>query len=104
MSIKFCKQSLKKPVLLCLGMVTIGTAAILSSATHAVAVKPQVNVGPIWNNADAKVKCPPAAAMFNREWNGQWVTTVPGQQSVCFLKDKKREQQQTIPSSSFRNK
>jgi hypothetical protein len=42
-----------------------------------------VKAGPIWNNDDAKVKCPVAAAVYTATWNGQWVTTVPGQMSVC---------------------
>lgn len=45
-----------------------------------------VKAGPIWNNDDAKVKCPVAAAAINREWNSQWITTVEGQESVCGLK------------------
>jgi len=42
-----------------------------------------VNAGPIWNNDDAKVKCPVAAQVYNATWNGQWTTTVPGKMSVC---------------------
>jgi Mannan-binding protein len=42
-----------------------------------------VNAGPIWNNDDAQVKCPVAAAAANGVWNGQWVTTIPGRMSVC---------------------
>jgi len=43
-----------------------------------------VKAGPIWNNDDAKVKCP--ATCTNNHggvWNGQWTTTVPGKMSVC---------------------
>jgi FtsP/CotA-like multicopper oxidase with cupredoxin domain len=39
--------------------------------------------GPIWNNDDAKVKCPRACQADNATWNGQWTTTVPGKMSVC---------------------
>lgn len=42
-----------------------------------------VNAGPIWNNDDAKVKCPKVCTNANATWNGQWKTTVPAQQSVC---------------------
>lgn len=42
-----------------------------------------VNAGPIWNNDDAKVKCPKVCTNAAATWNGQWKTTVPGQQSVC---------------------
>ncbi|MDF5733892.1 MAG: mannan-binding lectin [Rhizonema sp. PD38] len=45
-----------------------------------------VKAGPIWNNDDAKVKCPIAAAAANGVWNGQWTTTVPGTMSVCGVK------------------
>ena len=39
--------------------------------------------GPIWNNDDAKVKCPTACLASNGTWNGQWTTTIPGKMSVC---------------------
>ena len=39
--------------------------------------------GPIWNNDDAKVKCPAACAAIGGKWNGQWTTTVQGKESVC---------------------
>ena len=42
-----------------------------------------IPVGPIWNNDDAKVKCPIACAAHLGEWNGQWTTVVPGEMSVC---------------------
>jgi hypothetical protein len=84
MSINFSKQSLKKQVLLCLGIATIGTSAIFGSATQATAT--DVKAGPIWNNEDAKVKCPVAAAAVGGQWNGQWRTTVSGKESVCGLK------------------
>ncbi|MBG0776982.1 MAG: mannan-binding lectin [Desulfovibrionaceae bacterium] len=41
-----------------------------------------VRAGPIWNNEDAKTKCPPVCANY-KGWNGQWTTTVQGQMSVC---------------------
>jgi hypothetical protein len=42
-----------------------------------------VTAGPIWNNTDAKTKCPAVCKAQSKNWNGQWVTTTPGQQSVC---------------------
>lgn len=42
-----------------------------------------VPAGPIWNNDDAQIKCPVAAAAAGGTWNGQWVTTIPGKMSVC---------------------
>ncbi|HEV3456671.1 MAG TPA: multicopper oxidase domain-containing protein [Thermoanaerobaculia bacterium] len=42
-----------------------------------------VDAGPIWNNNDAKLKCPGVCAKTKGVWNGNWKTTVPGQMSVC---------------------
>lgn len=43
----------------------------------------QIPVGPIWNDADAKTKCPIACAAHLGTWNGQWTTVVEGQMSIC---------------------
>ena len=40
-----------------------------------------IPVGPIWNNDDAKEKCPIACASYNGQWNGQWTTVVEGKMS-----------------------
>jgi hypothetical protein len=82
MSTNFAKQCMKKKILLGLSMVAIASSALLS-ATPATAK--DVDAGPIWNNNDAKVKCPAATAAVNRKWNGQWRTTVTGKASVCGL-------------------
>lgn len=42
-----------------------------------------VLAGPIWDNADAKVKCPFVCASYGGTWNGQWTTVVEGKMSVC---------------------
>lgn len=42
-----------------------------------------IPVGPIWNQDDAKVKCPIACAAHLGTWNGQWKTVVEGEMSVC---------------------
>lgn len=42
-----------------------------------------VPAGPIWNNEDAKTKCPIACASHLGEWNGQWTTVIEGRMSVC---------------------
>ncbi|MFN6156527.1 MAG: mannan-binding protein, partial [Dolichospermum sp.] len=42
-----------------------------------------MNAGPIWNNNDAKSKCPVATARIGGTWNGKWKTTVPSVMSVC---------------------
>lgn len=47
-----------------------------------------VLAGPIWNNDDAKVKCPVVCASYGGEWNGQWTTVVTGKMSVCGCKFK----------------
>ena len=41
-----------------------------------------VSAGPIWNNGDAQTKCPTACGSGSK-WNGQWVTTQTGIESVC---------------------
>ncbi len=44
-----------------------------------------VQAGPIWNNIDAKNKCPKTCQNSSPDltWNGQWTTTQPGIMSVC---------------------
>lgn len=39
--------------------------------------------GPIWDNEDAKGKCPKTCEANHGSWNGQWRTTVWGKMSVC---------------------
>ncbi|MGH6729673.1 MAG: mannan-binding protein, partial [Sphingomicrobium sp.] len=65
-------------------------AALLVIAMPAAA-KPggsgrMVEVGPIWNQADAEVKCAKAARKAGGTWTGQWRTTQPGIMSVCEIK------------------
>lgn len=42
------------------------------------------SAGPIWNNHDAKRKCPNVCG--NMRWTGQWWTTQFGNNSVCQCK------------------
>lgn len=56
-------------------------SVVFGFASNAFAL--DVNAGPIWNNDDAKVKCPVAAQVYSAQWNGQWTTTAPGKMSVC---------------------
>ena len=42
-----------------------------------------VPAGPIWNNEDAKAKCPAICASYGGAWNGQWTTVIPGKLSVA---------------------
>ena len=51
----------------------------------------EVEAGPIYNNDDAKDKCNAAATAIGAEWNGEWVTTIWGKQSVCGLKSPERD-------------
>lgn len=46
----------------------------------------RIEVGPIWNQQDAKAKCDKAARKAGGEWTGDWTTVVPGQSSVCMVK------------------
>lgn len=46
----------------------------------------RVEVGPIWNQHDAKAQCDKAARKAGGEWTGDWTTVVPGQSSVCMVK------------------
>ena len=42
-----------------------------------------IPAGPIWNNDDARKKCPIVCAAHMGEWNGQWKTVVEGEIGVC---------------------
>ena len=46
----------------------------------------RIEVGPIWDQRDAKGKCDKAAHKAGGEWTGDWTTVVPGQSSVCMVK------------------
>jgi hypothetical protein len=48
--------------------------------------KNTIEVGPIWNDMDAKRKCPEAARAAGASWTGQWWTTIPGRMSVCEVR------------------
>lgn len=47
----------------------------------------EVDAGPIWNQADAELKCPVAAFAVHGRWTGQWRTTREGRASVCQVID-----------------
>lgn len=42
-----------------------------------------VPAGPLWNNDEAKAKCPHICASYGGTWNGQWRTVVWGKLSVA---------------------
>lgn len=48
--------------------------------------KRAINAGPIWNQQDAKRKCPQIARQNGGTWTGGWWTTVQGKMSVCEVK------------------
>lgn len=70
---------------------TLTAAALLVSALSAPAFAEDVQAGPIWNQEDANLKCPVAAAAVHGEWNGNWTTTVPGAMSVCGVDEIKAQ-------------
>ncbi len=51
-----------------------GTSRIQTKDSH-------VNAGPIWDNDDARVKCPLVCPP--RVWHGHWYTDIPDRMSVC---------------------
>ncbi len=60
------------------------TIALPVVASPAAPVAWDVDAGPIWNNDDAKAKCPGVCSnKSGGTWNGNWTTTVPGKMSVC---------------------
>lgn len=46
----------------------------------------RIDVGPIWNQADAESKCRKAARKAGGEWTGEWTTIVPNESSICVVK------------------
>jgi hypothetical protein len=49
----------------------------------ATAYTKDVPAGPIWSNAEAPGICPGVCAHAGGRWTGAWVTTIPGEMSVC---------------------
>ncbi len=72
------KLIMKKTILF--GMISMVMASASYSAFAGCA---DVKAGPIWSNEDAKVKCPAVCASHDLNWQGNWVTTVWGKESVC---------------------
>ncbi len=60
------------------------------------AERSEIEAGPIWNQADAELKCPVAAAAVHGRWAGQWVTTVPGEMSICGVVGARRQNAQGL--------
>lgn len=49
-----------------------------------------VEVGPIWNQGDAEVKCRALAREVGGEWTGQWWTARTNQMSLCEIRWNRR--------------
>ena len=74
-------KTMKKKSLLLLSSVVVCGSAIFGNSNQVSAQ--DAKVGPIWQDNDAKVKCPAACAAIGKTWNGHWRTTVWGRESVC---------------------
>lgn len=72
---------MKKKILLLLGVMVVGSYAMLGFANQALAGS--VNAGPIWNNEHAKQRCPQVCDSVGLKWTGHWYTNDPGKNSVC---------------------
>ena len=46
----------------------------------------EFEVGPLWNQRDAEMKCRQKAVELRGDWTGQWRTTVQGRMSVCEIR------------------
>jgi len=62
-------------------LVQAAVAAMLLVAASGGARAFDIEAGPIWDNNDANAKCPRICSGL--KWNGQWLTTIPNQMSVC---------------------
>lgn len=58
-------------------------ALAMLAATASAAAALDISAGPIWNDLDAQGNCPGVCTSAGGSWNGNWVTTAPGQNSVC---------------------
>lgn len=69
--------------LIAIVLLVLATSVGVNDVARAQGACTGVNLeaGPIWNNDDAKRKCPEACGGYT--WNGQWRTTVNGAMSVC---------------------
>ena len=69
-----------------IGALCAGLLGAAPAAAKARSDTLRVEVGPIWDQQDAKAKCDKAARKAGGEWTGDWTTVVPGQSSVCMVK------------------
>lgn len=70
------------------GLCAISLIIMLRASPAVAASSPRtVKIGPIWNQIDAEKKCPDAARRAGGTWTGEWLTTKPGEMSVCEVMD-----------------
>jgi len=65
------------------GQMSVIEVELPAQPAGAVTHTMDVPAGPIWNNDDAKAKCPAICASYGGTWNGQWATVIPGKLSVA---------------------
>lgn len=78
-----------------IGSVALGTVMLLGATQVSASelFRPLVQAAPIWNNADAKQKCPSLQSRYNSEiWRGSWTTTAWGKMSGCWLEGLQAQQ------------
>lgn len=78
------RVKLKHGLLVCVATL----ASLLATASRA---DENVSAGPIWNDNDAKARCPRVCDSAHGHWNGQWKTTRPGIESVCGCSPRRDE-------------
>lgn len=74
-------KELRNKFLLFSSLLIVSASVFFGFANAAFAV--DVPAGPIWNNDDAKVKCPAVCIAAGGTWDGNWHTTIEGRASVC---------------------
>jgi len=78
-------------------------AILLAAGGIAAHAAENVDAGPIWNNMDAQSKCPGVCSAAGGTWNGNWLTTAPGQNSVCSCDIQKRGKKQNYNAGPIWN-
>lgn len=70
------------------GLALLVAMAVTITGLPATGSARNVQAGPIWDNADARAKCPGVCG--KHRWDGNWHTTVPGIMSVCSCTGKRQ--------------
>lgn len=74
-------QFMKKKFLLFPSLLLVCSSALVGFSGKAFAV--EVQAGPIWNNDDARERCPRICEERGWRWTGHWRTTQRYRMSVC---------------------